>query len=103
VPLLEGQPKSAFIAQWRSFRERKRTAPLMVSLAEELSEREVDDLAEHYAALLPPRGAECPAAMLAVHWLIACDVRTATVRRCRGPTSARHGSPAKKRGPPSGR
>ena len=30
----------------------------MVSLAEELSEREVDDLAEHYAALLPPRAAE---------------------------------------------
>lgn len=58
VPLLEGQPKSAFIAQWRSFRERKRTAPLMVSLAEELGEREVDDLAEHYAALLPPRAAE---------------------------------------------
>jgi cytochrome c553 len=58
VPLLEGQPKSAFIAQWRSFRERKRTAPLMVSLAEELSERDVDDLAEHYAALLPPRAAE---------------------------------------------
>jgi cytochrome c553 len=58
VPLLEGQPKSAFIAQWHSFRERKRTAPLMVSLAEELSERDVDDLAEHYAALLPPRAAE---------------------------------------------
>jgi cytochrome c553 len=38
VPLLEGQPKSAFLAQWRDFRERKRTAPLMVSLAEELSE-----------------------------------------------------------------
>lgn len=58
VPLLEGQPKSAFIAQWRAFRERKRTAPLMVSLADELSEREVDDLAEHYSALLPPRAAE---------------------------------------------
>jgi cytochrome c553 len=58
VPLLEGQPKSAFIAQWRAFRERKRTAPLMVSLAEELSERDVDNLAEHYAALLPPRAAE---------------------------------------------
>jgi cytochrome c553 len=58
VPLLEGQPKSAFIAQWRAFRERKRTAPPMVSLAEELNERDVDDLAEHYAALLPPRAAE---------------------------------------------
>ena len=58
LPLLEGQPKSAFIAQWRAFRERKRTAPVMVSLAEELSERDVDDLAEHYAALLPPRAAE---------------------------------------------
>ncbi len=58
VPLLEGQPKSAFIAQWRAFRERKRTAPLMVSLADELSEREVDDLAEHYSTLLPPRAAE---------------------------------------------
>jgi cytochrome c553 len=30
----------------------------MVSLAEELSERDVDDLADHYAALLPPRVAE---------------------------------------------
>ena len=58
VPLLEGQPKSTFIAQWRAFRERKRTAPLMVSLADELSEREVDDLAEYYSALLPPRAAE---------------------------------------------
>ena len=60
LPLLEGQPKAAFIAQWRAFRERKRTAPVMVSLAEELSERDIDDLAEHYAALLPPRTAESP-------------------------------------------
>lgn len=58
LPLLEGQPKAAFIAQWRAFRERKRTAPVMVSLAEELSEQDVDDLAEHYAALLPPRAPE---------------------------------------------
>jgi len=58
LPLLEGQPKAAFIAQWRAFRERKRTAPVMVSLAEELSEKDVDDLAEHYAALLPPRAPE---------------------------------------------
>jgi cytochrome c553 len=58
LPLLEGQPKPAFIAQWRAFRERKRTAPVMVSLAEELSEQEVEDLAEHYAALLPPAAAE---------------------------------------------
>jgi cytochrome c553 len=55
LPLLEGQPKAAFIAQWRAFRERKRTAPAMVSLAEELSEQDVTDLAEYYAALLPPR------------------------------------------------
>ena len=58
LPLLEGQPKSAFIAQWRAFREQARTAPVMVGLAEELSEQEVDNLAEHYAALLPPRTAE---------------------------------------------
>jgi len=58
VPLLEGQPKSAFLVQWRAFRERQRTAPLMVGLAEELSERDVEDLAEHYATLLPPRAAE---------------------------------------------
>jgi cytochrome c553 len=58
VPLLEGQPKPAFLAQWRAFRERQRTAPLMVGLANELSERDVEDLAEHYAALLPPRGAD---------------------------------------------
>ena len=50
VPLLEGQPKAYFIAQWRAFRERERTAPLMVSLAAELSEQDVDDLAEYYAA-----------------------------------------------------
>jgi cytochrome c553 len=54
VPLLEGQPKAYFIAQWRAFRERKRTAPVMVSLAAELSEQDVADLAEHYAALAPP-------------------------------------------------
>ena len=53
LPLLEGQPKAAFIAQWRAFRERKRSAPVIVSLAEELSEQDVDDLAEYYAALLP--------------------------------------------------
>lgn len=58
LPLLEGQPKAAFIAQWRAFRERKRTAPVMVSLAGELSEQAVNDLAEYYAALLPPRASE---------------------------------------------
>jgi len=58
LPRLEGQPKAAFIAQWRSFRERIRTAPVMVSLADELSERDVNDLAEYYAALLPPRAPE---------------------------------------------
>jgi cytochrome c553 len=58
LPRLEGQPKAAFIAQWRAFRERKRTAPVMVSLAQELSARDVDDLAEHYAALQPPRAPE---------------------------------------------
>jgi cytochrome c553 len=55
LPLLEGQPKAAFIAQWRAFRERKRTAPAMIGLVDELSERDVNDLAEYYAALLPPR------------------------------------------------
>ena len=58
TPLLEGQPKAAFIAQWRDFRERKRTAPVMVSLADELSEQDVGNLAEHYAARLPPRAPE---------------------------------------------
>lgn len=58
VPLLEGQPKAYFIAQWRAFRERVRTAPVMVSLAAELSEQDVDDLAEHYAALVPPPAAQ---------------------------------------------
>ncbi len=57
VPLLEGQPKAYFIAQWRAFRQRERTAPLMVSLAAELSEQEVDDLAEYYAARVPPGAA----------------------------------------------
>ena len=55
LPLLEGQPTAFFIAQWHAFRERKRTAPVMVNLAAELSEKDVDDLAEHYASLLPPR------------------------------------------------
>jgi len=55
LPLLEGQPKAYFISQWRAFREHKRTAPVMVSLAAELSDSEVDHLAEHYAAQLPPR------------------------------------------------
>jgi cytochrome c553 len=58
LPLLEGQPKAAFIAQWRAFRERKRTAPVMVNLADELSEQEVNDLAEYYAALQPSRSPE---------------------------------------------
>jgi cytochrome c553 len=55
VPLLEAQPKAAFLAQWRAFRERKRAAPVMVSLAQALSAQDVDDLAEYYAALPPPR------------------------------------------------
>ena len=58
LPLLEGQPKAAFIAQWRDFRERKRTAPVMVSLARELSDKDVNDLAEYYATLLPSPAAE---------------------------------------------
>ena len=60
LPLLEGQPKAAFLAQWRDFRERRRTAPVMVSLAEELSDQDVSDLAEHYAARLPPRDPATP-------------------------------------------
>jgi len=60
LPLLEGQPKAAFLAQWRAFRERQRTAPVMVSLADELSKQEVDDLAEYYATLLPPPAPEAP-------------------------------------------
>ena len=58
LPLLEGQPKAYFLAQWQAFRERKRTAPVMVSLASELGERDVDDLAEHYAGQLPPGDAQ---------------------------------------------
>jgi cytochrome c553 len=54
LPLLEGQPKAAFTSQWRAFRERARTAPAMVRLAEELSERDVDDLADYYSARVPP-------------------------------------------------
>ena len=58
-PLLEGQPKAYFIAQWRAFGKRERsTAPVMVSLAAELNEQEVDDLAEHYAALVPTPAGE---------------------------------------------
>ena len=61
VPLLEGQPKAYFTAQWRAFRERERTAPLMVSLAAELSEQEVDDLAEYYAMQLPAQAVQSTA------------------------------------------
>ena len=57
LPFLEGQPKAAFTAQWRAFRERKRTAPVMIGLADQLTDQEVEDLAEHYAALVPPRSA----------------------------------------------
>lgn len=60
LPLLEGQPREYFLAQWRAFRERRRTAPVMVSLTAELSEQDVNDLAEHYAALLPPRSSQPP-------------------------------------------
>jgi cytochrome c553 len=60
LPLLEGQPQAAFIAQWRAFRERVRTAPVMVALAAELSDKQVEDLAEHYAALAPPRTSDAP-------------------------------------------
>lgn len=60
LPLPEGQPKAAFLAQWRAFRERSRTAPVMVATAAELGDKQVDDLAEHYAALLPPRAVDAP-------------------------------------------
>jgi cytochrome c553 len=60
LPLLEGQPKAAFIAQWRAFRDGARTAPAMVSLAQQLSEQDVNDLAEYYATLSPPRGPQSP-------------------------------------------
>ena len=49
------------IAQWRAFRERERTAPLMVSLAAELSEQEVDDLAEYYAIQVPAQAVQSSA------------------------------------------
>lgn len=58
VPLLEGQPKAYIVAQWRAFREHRRAAPVMVNLANELNERDVDDIAEFYAALLPPRASQ---------------------------------------------
>jgi cytochrome c553 len=58
LPLLEGQPKAYFIAQWRAFRERERTAPVMAGLTSELREDQVNDLAEYYAAQAPPRSAE---------------------------------------------
>ncbi len=58
LPLLEGQPKAYFVAQWRAFRERKRSAPVMVNLTMALSEQDVEDLADHYAALMPPRAAQ---------------------------------------------
>ena len=58
LPLLEGQPKAYFIAQWRAFRERERTAPVMAGLTSELREDQVNDLAEYYAAQAPPRRAE---------------------------------------------
>jgi cytochrome c553 len=61
VPLLEGQPKAYFIAQWRAFRERERTAPVMVSLAADLSEQEVDDLAEYYAIQVPAQAVQSSA------------------------------------------
>ena len=61
VPLLEGQPKAYFIAQWRAFRERERIAPLMVSLAAELSEREVEDLADYYAIQVPAQAVQSSA------------------------------------------
>ena len=60
LPLLEGQPKAFFLSQWRAFAERKRSAPIMVSLAGELSKKEVDDLAEHYASLKPKPALQPP-------------------------------------------
>jgi cytochrome c553 len=60
VPLLEGQPTAYFLAQWRAFRQRERTAPIMVNLAAELSAQDVDDLAEYYAARAPARAASSP-------------------------------------------
>lgn len=60
LPRLEGQPKAAFLAQWRAFRERRRTAPVMVGLTQQLSEQQVNDLADYYAALPPSRVPEGP-------------------------------------------
>jgi cytochrome c553 len=58
VPLLEGQPRAFFLSQWREFRERRRTAPVMVNLAAEMSAKDVADLADYYAAQVPAANAQ---------------------------------------------
>ena len=55
LPLLEGQPKEYFLSQWQAFRERRRTAPVMVNLTAELPDADVNNLAAYYAAQVPPR------------------------------------------------
>jgi len=96
LPLLEGQPKAYFIAQWRAFRERERTAPVMAGLTSELREDQVNDLAEYYAA---PKPLE---ATWGAHWLIVCNAPIATVQRCREQARALHASPGKGRATPRG-
>jgi cytochrome c553 len=103
VPLLEGQPKAYFIAQWRAFRERERTAPLMVSLASELSEQEVDDLSQYYAIQVPAQAVQSSANCRPCISRSVAMCQAATVRRCKGRTSARHDSPGKRRVTPPGR
>jgi cytochrome c553 len=103
VPLLEGQPKAYFIAQWRAFRERERTAPLMVSLAAELSEQDVDDVAEYYAARVPPGAAPSSGNEAGRALADRLQLPAATVRLCMGRTLARHDSPGKRRVTPPGR
>lgn len=53
IPSLAGQQAEFVTLQMILFRERLRDAPPMPDLAQGLSDREVEDLAAHYAALPP--------------------------------------------------
>jgi hypothetical protein len=75
----------------------------MVNFAAELSEQDVNDLAEHYAALLYPRAAQSSGHDDGRALADRLRCATATDRRFRVRTPVRHGSLGKGRLTPPGR
>jgi cytochrome c553 len=62
IPVLAGQPKQFIVSALFQFREGKRTNPIMTPLAADLSNKDLNDLADYFSAQesRPPEGKAAP-------------------------------------------